>query len=216
MHPNFSMPFAAASRACPSFVTSSGCLSSRGWSAMDEGSRAVATTASPLVRTASMMRAPNPRDAPVMNQVFMSPVHSTERSDMPDSGPACDTQKCLRHDGVSFVGTGSGEHLRELDKVSPGVGEKRQPSADDGQLKWLGDDRHAAPAEFGDGFIDAGNVEAKVMEAREAQAVGQILIHRLRNRAGLAIAKQLDKERIVRCRRKVGKVLIRIGPLLHD
>src|SRR5262249_21273412 len=88
--------------------------------------------------------------------------------------------------------------------------------ADDGQLKWLGDDRHAAPAEFGDGFIHTGNVEAKVMKAREAQAVAQILIHRLRNRAGLAISEQLDEERIVRCRRKVGKVLIRIGPLVHD
>src|SRR5262249_53872227 len=61
-----------------------------------------------------------------------------------------------------------------------------------------------------------GNVEAKVMEACEAQAVGQILRHWLRNRPGLAVAEQLDEERIVRCRRKVGKVLIRIGPLVHD
>src|ERR1700688_71959 len=37
---------------------------------MDDGSRAVATTAS-VARAASMIRAPNPRDAPVMNQVFM-------------------------------------------------------------------------------------------------------------------------------------------------
>src|SRR5262247_2517689 len=59
-------------------------------------------------------------------------------------------------------------------------------------------------------------VEAKVMEAREAQAVAQILIDRLRNRAGLAVAEQLDEERIVRRRRKVGKVLIRVGPLVHD
>src|SRR5215475_5105443 len=79
MRPNSSMPLAAASRACPSFVTSNGSLSDREWSAMDEGSRAVATTASPLVRTASMIRAPNPRDAPVMNQVFMCLlVRSTE------------------------------------------------------------------------------------------------------------------------------------------
>src|SRR5215813_12123606 len=177
MRPNFSMPLAAASRACPSFVTSNGSLNNRGWSAMDEGSRAVATAASPLARTTSTIRAPNPRDAPVMNQVFM--------------------------DGVSFVGTGSGEHLRELDEVPPGIGEKRQPAADDGQLKWLGDDRHAAPAELGDGFIDAGNGEAKVMEAREPQTVAQILIHRLRNRAGLAVSKQLDEEHIVRCRRKI-------------
>src|SRR5262249_49733495 len=70
MRANFSMPLAAASRACPSLVTSSGSLSSRGWSAMAEGSRAVATTAS-VARAASMIRAPNPRDAPVMNQVFM-------------------------------------------------------------------------------------------------------------------------------------------------
>src|SRR5215467_5816165 len=133
-----------------------------------------------------------------------------------DSRLACDTQKWLRHDGVFFIGTGSGDHLRELDEVPPWVGEKRQPAADDGQLKWLGDDRHAAPAEFGYGFIDAGNVETKVMEAREAQAVGQILIHWLRNRAGLAVAEQLDEERIVRCWREVGKVLIRIGPLVHD
>src|SRR5262245_37425962 len=173
MRPNFSMPVAAAARACPSFVTSSGSLSNREWSAMDEGSRAVATTASPLARTASMIRAPNPRDAPVMNQAFI--------------------------DSVSFVGTSSSEHLRELDEVPPGVGEKRQPTADDGQLKWLGDDRHAAPAELGNGFIDTGNVEAKVMEAREAQAVAQILIHWLRNRAGLAVSEQLDEERIVRC-----------------
>src|SRR5215813_8387729 len=70
MPPNFSIALAAASRACPSLVTSSGSLSSRGWSAMVEGSRAVATTAS-VARAASMIRAPNPRDAPVMNQVFM-------------------------------------------------------------------------------------------------------------------------------------------------
>ena len=72
------MALAAASRDCASFVTSSGSLSSRGWSAMDEGSRAVATTAS-VARAASMIRAPNPRDAPVMNQVFMClSVRSTE------------------------------------------------------------------------------------------------------------------------------------------
>jgi len=76
-----SMPVAAASRACPSFVTSSGSLSNREWSAMDEGSRAVATTASPPARTASMMRAPNPRDAPVMNQVFMISHRALGRSE---------------------------------------------------------------------------------------------------------------------------------------
>src|SRR5262249_9512180 len=70
MRPNFSMPLAAASRACPSLVTSNGSLSSRGWLAMAEGSRAVATTAS-VARAASMIRAPNPRDAPVINHVFM-------------------------------------------------------------------------------------------------------------------------------------------------
>ena len=132
---------------------------------MDEGSRAVATTASPLARTASIIKVPNPRVAPVMNQIFM----------------------CLSVRSID--GTASGKHLRELDEVPPGVGEKRQPAADDGQLKWLGDDRHAAPAELGDGFIDAGNVEAKVMETRKAQAVAKILIRRLRNWAGLAVAE---------------------------
>src|SRR5215510_12474295 len=117
MRPNLSMAFTTASRACFSFVTSSGSLSNWGWSAIDDGSRAVATTASPLARTASSIKAPNPRVAPVMNQIFMC--------------------HCLL-----LSGAGSGEHLRELDEVPPRVGDKCQPAADDGKLKWLGDDRH--------------------------------------------------------------------------
>jgi hypothetical protein len=36
-----------------------------------DGSRAVATTASPAFKAASAIKAPNPRDAPVMNQTRM-------------------------------------------------------------------------------------------------------------------------------------------------
>src|SRR5215475_3585012 len=110
----------------------------------------------------------------------------------------------------------SGEYLRELDQVSPGIGKEREPTTDGRQLERLGDDRHAAAAELRDRLIDAGNVEAEVMEALKPQTVTQVLIGRLGNRAGLAIAEDFDKERIVRRRRDVSQVLIRIGPFVHD
>ncbi len=92
---------------------------------------------------------------------------------------------------------GSGEHLCELDQVAPRVGEKREPTTDDGQLERFGDDPDAAAAKLGDRLIDTGDIEAEVMEAREAQAVAQILIHRFRDRSGRAITEQLDEECIV-------------------
>src|SRR3984957_14546414 len=151
---------------------------------MDEGSRAVATTAS-LPRAASIIRAPNPRDAPVTNQVFM----------------------CL------FLC--SGEHLRELDQVSPWIGQEREPATDLRKFERLGDDGDASAAKLGDSLIDAVDVETEVMEAREAQAIAEILIYRFRNRARLAVTKQLNEERIIGRRREVSQLLIRIGRLAH-
>src|SRR5262245_4922521 len=110
----------------------------------------------------------------------------------------------------------SGEYLRELDQVSPGIGKEREPATDGGQLEGLGDDGHAAAAELRERSIDARNVEAEVMEALQPQAVTQVAIGRLGNRAGLAIAEDFDEERIVRRGREVSQVLIRIGPFVHD
>src|SRR5262245_20633304 len=110
----------------------------------------------------------------------------------------------------------SGEYLRELDQVSPRIGKERKPATDGGQLERLGDDGHAAAAELRERLIDAGDVEAEVMEALKPQTVTEVPIGRLWNRAGLAIAEDFDKERIVTRRRQVSQVLIRIGPFVHD
>jgi hypothetical protein len=75
MRPNFFTAWPAASCASASLVTSSRVASSRSWvprrAATVLGSRAVATTASPAFNAASAIRAPNPREAPVMNQTRM-------------------------------------------------------------------------------------------------------------------------------------------------
>ena len=79
-------------------------------------------------------------------------------------------------------GVESSEYRCELDQVSPGIGQERQPTTDGGQLEWLGDDGHAAATQLRERCIDAGHVEAEVMEACQAQTVTQILIDRLGNR----------------------------------
>src|SRR5882672_1086489 len=186
MRPNSSMPLAAEVRACASLVTSSGSLSNRGWSAMDAGSRAVATTASLLARTASVIRAPNPRDAPVMNQVFMG------------------------------LFAGSPDHLGQLDEVAERIRDECQATADDPQLEGLGHDRDAATAELGDGGIQVVHIQAEVVIAGQAQAVAQVGIDRLRNRLRIAVAEQLDVEVVVRRWANIGQLQIVVRPFVND
>ena len=75
MRPNFFAAWPAASWASASLVTSSRVASSRSCAPRRAvtvlGSRAVATTASPAFSAASAIRAPKPREAPVMNQTRM-------------------------------------------------------------------------------------------------------------------------------------------------
>jgi len=55
-----------------------------------------------------------------------------------------------------------------------------------------------------------------VVEPRKPQAVTEVLINGLRNRAGFTIAEELNEERIIGCRRKIGQVLIGIRPFVND
>src|SRR5579864_1289063 len=75
IRPNHSTVWHIASRACSSFVTSSLIARRLGrapnFSARTWGLRAAATTLSPRPNASLTNRAPNPRDAPVINQVFI-------------------------------------------------------------------------------------------------------------------------------------------------
>src|SRR5690348_12398180 len=100
--PKRSIAALAAAAACASSVTSRptarrlGCAAKR-WVTVC-GLRAVATTASPLASARSATSAPSPRDAPVMNHVFMN--------------------------NAPLWALRSGQQLGQLDQIAEGVAEE--------------------------------------------------------------------------------------------
>ena len=82
----------------------------------------------------------------------------------------------------------SGNDFREFDQIAERIREEGELAADVVQLERLGNDRDAAPAQLGDACLDVGHVDAEMMQARIAQAVGQILV-------GGGVDRQRDRRR---------------------
>src|SRR5215468_10023884 len=177
------------------------------------GLRAVATTPSPLASARSVTRAPNPREAPVISQVFIDCSFHLK-----DVSVHFTLAEFLNRSGRTYRSPAkrSGQHLGEFDQIAKRVGEESELAADGGQNERRGDDDDATRAKLGDRFIHAANGKAEMVVAAIFQAIAKVRIGPHFRGKPVAASEHLDVEMIVRRRRQISELLVGIRPFRYD
>jgi len=104
----------------------------------------------------------------------------------------------------------------QLNHVPERIGKESDLAANLVDLKRFAEDLYVAAAQLFHSGFDIGDGQAEMVVTGMLQAVAQVLVNRYLMRTQVATGKQFDHETIVIWRRKIGELLVSIGPCVDD